>query len=98
MTKERLFAAALLIDFVALNVYALATEGLGGLWTHMAQMGPWGWVIFVDLCIALSLCMVWMWRDARRRGTTSVPESLVTLLTGSTGPLLYLVRRPASER
>ncbi len=98
MTRQRVLAAVLLVDFVALNVYAFATAGLDGLWTFLAEMGPWGWVLAADLVLALGLCMVWMYGDARRRGTSSAPEMALTALTGSVGPLLYLVRRPAAER
>ena len=98
MTKQRLFAAVLLVDFIALNVYAFATAGLDGLWAFLGDMGPWGWVLSVDLVLALGLCMYWMYADGRRRGTSSLPEMVLTALTGSVGPLLYLVRRPAAER
>lgn len=94
----RLLAAVLLVDFVALNVYAFATAGLDGLWAFFADMGPWGWVLSADVVLALGLCMFWMYADARRRGTSSLPEMVLTALTGSAGPLLYLVRRPAADR
>jgi len=97
MTRERLFVAALLVDFVALNIYAFATAGLDGLWTFLSEMGPWGWVLSADVVLALSMCMYWMWRDARRRGASSTLEMVLTPLTGSVGPLLYLARRPAGE-
>lgn len=98
MTRDKLIAAFLLVDFAALNIYALATEGLGALGAYFAEMGPWGWVLTADLFIALGLCMVWMWRDARRRGASSLPHLVLTALTGSLGPLSYLIRRPAAER
>ncbi len=98
MTRDKLIAAVLLLDFVALNIYAAATVGLGGLWTFLAEMGPWGWVLTADLVIALGLCMVWMWRDARSRETSSLPHIVLTAFTGSVGPLSYLLRRPTPER
>lgn len=47
--------------------------------------------IFTDLVIALTLVMVWMWRDARRSGRNVWPWILMTLVVGSFGPLLYLI-------
>lgn len=97
MTRDQIMAGAVLVDFVGLNVYALASEGIGGLWTHLSTMGAWGFVLTADLFIALGLCAVWMWRDARRRGTGSAGHIVLTMLTGSVGPLLYLLRRPREE-
>lgn len=51
--------------------------------------------VFVDLVIALVLAMIWMWRDARAAGRNPWPWIVATLVTGSFGPLVYLlVRRP----
>lgn len=49
--------------------------------------------IFLDLTIALSLVLLWMWRDARTQGISPLPYVILTLTLGSIGPLLYLVRR-----
>lgn len=98
MTKQRLFFAFLLVDFVALTGYAIATEGFGGLWTFLVELGPWGWQIFVDLVLALGMCMYWMHRDARRRGASATWAMVATVLTGSIGALAYMARRPDDER
>jgi hypothetical protein len=52
--------------------------------------------VLVDLTIALSLVTVWMVRDARQRGQSVAPFVVLTLLLGSVGPLLYLIRRAGS--
>lgn len=49
--------------------------------------------IFLDLTIALSLVLVWMWQDARKQGISPLPYVILTLTLGSIGPLLYLIRR-----
>jgi hypothetical protein len=49
--------------------------------------------IFLDLTIALSLVLLWMWQDARRQGISPLPYVILTLTLGSIGPLLYLIRR-----
>lgn len=53
--------------------------------------------IFLDLTIALSLVLLWMWQDARKRGVSPLPYVILTLTLGSIGPLLYLIRRVGKE-
>jgi hypothetical protein len=48
--------------------------------------------ILLDLTIALSLVLMWMWQDARKQGISPLPYLVLTLTPGSIGPLLYLVR------
>jgi CHASE2 domain-containing sensor protein len=93
----RLIVIFVLVDFVALNVWAFATAGAGGLvdWV-MSAPNQWHYVAIVDLLVALSLCVGFMWHDARRRGVRPVVETALTLL-GSVGPLLYLARRVGGD-
>jgi hypothetical protein len=49
--------------------------------------------VSVDPVIALSLLCVWIWSDAKECGISPVPFILITVLTGSFGPLLYFFRR-----
>jgi hypothetical protein len=44
--------------------------------------------------IALALVLVGMWRDAKARDEAPVALTVLTLFTGSIGPLLYILRRP----
>ncbi|HSB24562.1 MAG TPA: hypothetical protein VLE94_15790 [Burkholderiaceae bacterium] len=62
--------------------------------------GPAGWQIFADIAIALSMVLVWIWRDATASGRRFWPCALLTLALGSIGPLLYLLlaTAPAPER
>jgi len=50
-----------------------------------------------DLVIALSVFLVWMWRDARAIGRNPWPWLVMTLAIGSFGPLLYLLTRKTEE-
>ncbi|MFO0576299.1 MAG: DUF2834 domain-containing protein [Polyangia bacterium] len=84
--------------FAALNVYAFEAEGLKGLWQALTLSNAWQKVLCVDLVISLSLVLTWLWRDARAHGRSPLPYVFVTLLTGSIGPLWYLLRRPAVDR
>jgi len=49
--------------------------------------------VLVDLVIALTLVLVWMWRDAQATGRNVWPWVLLTLVAGSFGPLGYLLTR-----
>lgn len=93
MGIKRIVAAIVLLDFFALNVYALNAQGVGGLFAQLQSLGPWGWVLTADLVIALSMVIVWMWDDARKSGRNPWGYTLLTLGTGSIGTLLYYVTR-----
>lgn len=53
--------------------------------------------VFLDLIIALSLVIWWMWQDAQQHDIAPLPYIVLTLTLGSIGPLLYLVRRFGKE-
>lgn len=89
---RRFGLALLLADFLALTGYAVYQHGLMGVY-QLVLANSVTTAAFVDLVIALSLIVVWMWRDARQRGVSAVPYVLVTLALGSAGPLLYLLMR-----
>lgn len=93
-------ANALLLG--VLGLFSLFT--LNALWHH----GYWGIVaslfqsaaslqVFVDLVIALVLVLLWMWADAKKTQRRFWPWLLLTLTTGSFGPLLYLLFRKKQE-
>ena len=75
------------------------------LWHH----GYWGIIepnfksfgaaqVFADLVIALSLLLIWMWRDARTTGRNPWLWLALTLANGSIGALIYLLCAPANNR
>ncbi len=84
----------ILILFAILTVFALDAHGYFGIFAlHFQSWG--GAQVLTDLVIALSLVMIWMWRDARTLGRNPWPWVLATLALGSFGPLVYLLtRRP----
>jgi hypothetical protein len=71
-----ILAAFLLIDFIALNVWAIATGGFGGLldW-FLSAHNNLHYVVAVDLVLALSICPGFMWYDARRHGDNPIMET-----------------------
>ena len=92
MNNKQIALAVVLADFAALTAYVVAQFGIVGLFA--AAFANWATtLIMVDLTIALSLVMAWMWQDARQQGVSPIPYVLLTLGFGSVGPLLYLVRR-----
>jgi hypothetical protein len=92
MTLKRIGLAVVLAAFLALSAYAVYQHGVLGLF-QLVLANSATTLAFVDLVIALSMVMVWMWGDARRRGVSPMPYVLVTLALGSAGPLLYLLTR-----
>lgn len=88
----RTLLALTLVAFGALTAAALWHHGLVGIFTPLFQSLA-GAQVLVDLVIALTLFLVWMWRDAARTGRNPWPWLLLTLATGSFGPLLYLLTR-----
>ena len=85
-----------LFDFAALSAYAVYQYGYLGVIQRLTADSA-TMMASVDLVIALSLVVGWMWRDARARGASVLPYVLLTLAFGSVGPLLYLIRRETAE-
>jgi len=96
MNTNRTIVAAVLAGFTALNVYVLSEHSIVELF-ELVLANSATTLAFVDLLIALSLVSVWIWQDARAHDTSPWPYLIITALTGSIGPLLYLLRRPADS-
>jgi hypothetical protein len=87
---KRIIIALVLLPFSVLTTLALWQHGYFGiLEPHAKSFG--GAQVFADLVIALSLSIVWMWRDAKQNQRAFWPWCVVTLLLGSFGPLGYLM-------
>lgn len=94
---QRTLLIITIILFGALSAAALWQHGFWGIIApHFQSFG--GGQVFADLVIALTLAMVWMWRDAKATGRNPWPWILVTLAAGSFGPLLYLLTRKTVAR
>jgi hypothetical protein len=92
MTGKMIGLEAVLTAFVALTGYVIWEHGYLGFF-ELALANTATMLLALDLVITLSLATVWMWNDARERGTSAVPFALVTLTFGAAGPLLYLIFR-----
>ncbi|RIL04452.1 MAG: DUF2834 domain-containing protein [Proteobacteria bacterium] len=95
------FRTFLLLDvlvlFLAYTVYVIASVGYAGFFRE-ALASPVGIQLVADLVIALSLALVWMWRDAKTSGVPFAPWAAVTLVLGSVGPLGFLLHRAWKAR
>lgn len=93
---QRTILLIILIAFSALTTVALWYHGYWGiLEPHFQSFGAAQ--VLADLVIALSLFMVWMWRDAKATGRNPWPWLVLTLAAGSFGPLLYLLSHKATK-
>jgi len=92
MNAKQLGLSVVLLNFSALTAYATYQYGVVGI-VEVITVNAVTVTLFVDLVIALSLVLSWMWQDARERGVSVVPYVALTLVFGSVGPLLYLIRR-----
>ncbi len=96
MKPKTILLAALLVDFTALTAWALSSLTLETLTATLST--PLGMQMTADLVIALGVAAGFIWKDAKARGLNPVGWMVVTLLTGSIGPLAYLVRRQWAGR
>ena len=96
MNSKNFAILLVLIAFSALSGYALLRVGYIGIFR--SSFTDWGTIqVLCDLIITCSLAMLWMLDDAHRRGLNAWPFVIVTVLAGSFGPLLYLLRRGLRE-
>jgi hypothetical protein len=92
MNLKQIVLGIELAGFSALTAYAIWQHGYFGVFE--VALSSWATsLLLVDLVIALGLALVWMMSDSRERGLAFLPYALLTLLFGSVGPLLYLIRR-----
>ena len=97
MNTRQLVYTALLVPFLALTAYVLATAGLVGFFAEMSRSASTV-LAMLDLTLALSLLLAWMLADSRETRTPFAPYLAVTLAIGIAGPLLYLIHREARVR
>ncbi|MCX7618974.1 abscisic acid-deficient protein Aba4 family protein [Tepidiforma sp.] len=85
-------AAAAAAAFGVFTAAVLVQVGLRGIFEPaLSEWGPAQ--VFADLVIMALITIGWMVRDARERGIAAWPFVLLTLATGSFGPLAYLIAR-----
>ena len=92
MTLKTLALATILVGFSALTLHGIQVHGFVGFFDALASTTA-GITVFIDLVIALSLVIFWMWGDAREHALPVWPYVGLTLAFGSVGPLGYLIHR-----
>ena len=96
MSRTTLLLIVVLAAFGAFSFYAMLEVGYFGIWRAGLQ-GIGALQILCDLVISCLLVSSWMVIDARRNGRKAWPYVLLTLATGSFGPLFYLLLRPQAN-
>jgi hypothetical protein len=92
MPTSSKIAALVLAAFGAFSVWVVATDGFTA-FLSLAAREPWALQMLLDLAIACSFAIGWMVRDAKKRGIAAAPFVVMTILLGSIGVLVYVVRR-----
>ena len=78
------------------NTFYLRKNKVTGIFGSITS--SWGSLqIFVDLVIALTFVMVWMYRDAKAQGRNPWPWIVATFAVGAFSPLAYLLVRDSAE-
>lgn len=92
MNNQRTLLIVVWVAFTAYTVYALVDHGVIGfieaVFDNSATVQ-----VFLDLAIAYTLFLVWMWGDSRQRGLPFWPYAIATGTLGSIGALPYLIHR-----
>lgn len=97
MTLKKVVLSIIAVDFLALTGYVIYLYGPIG-WIEPLASNWVGRLVVFDLLIALGIATWWMVRDARATGRNFWPYLALTLTTGSTGPLLYMIMSPSPRR
>ena len=87
---KKIILATTLIAFLTLTAAAAWQFGYLGIFVYQFQNLA-GIQVLVDLVIALTLFLVWMWRDAKASARNPWPWLILTLSTGSIGALIYVL-------
>jgi hypothetical protein len=92
----KLVILVILFLFSILTGFAVWEDGMIGIF--LGQFKTFGGAqVLIDLMIALSFILVWMWFDTKKTGAMFLPWFLITLIAGSYGPLLYLLFRKSNQ-
>ena len=91
MNGKQTLVGIVWLAFAALALFAFYRDGYNAFRLPFDSVTNTAGMI--DLFIELTLVSIWMYVDARKRGTTAIPFILIALVFGSLGPLTYLFFR-----
>ncbi len=97
MNTKQIVLSILLVDFIALTVWAVIEVGFFNIFAGILA-NPGSIQVGVDLVLACGMIAAWMWVDARKHGLRVAPYLVLTAILGSIGPLVYLIRRESLLR
>lgn len=97
MQRKALVAGAILLLFTAYSLWVVAGYGYTG-FLALAWREPWAMQMLLDLVIACSFGLGWMFADAKKHSITTWPFVIVTVFLGSIGLLGYVVVRGLTRR
>jgi hypothetical protein len=92
---NRALVALVLVLFLALTARTLARYSYLE-FLQAVTANPVAITLSVELMTALALVFIWIHRDARNARITPWPYIAIGASLGVAGPLLYLLRRPAT--
>jgi len=92
MNWKRIGFGLLLADFAAFTGWVVWQYGYVGLFDAAVANAATTQVL-IDLVVACSIGMYWIWTDARARRLNPWPYLVATTFLGSIGLLAYVVRR-----
>ncbi|MFK7804556.1 MAG: DUF2834 domain-containing protein [Anaerolineae bacterium] len=93
---NRIILIVTLALFGALTAVALWVDGVFGIFASIFH--SYGSMqIYVDLVIALTLVVIWIYRDANKAGRNPWPWIIATFVVGAFSPLVYLLVRESSD-
>lgn len=90
ISMRRIILTISLVAFLALTAVAVSQHGYLGIFEQQFHNFA-GIQVLVDLVIALSIFLVWMWNDAKSAQRNPFPWIVLILTTGSIGALIYLL-------
>ena len=93
-TTERRLALVAIIGFAVLTIAGIVNDGLPGGAIDAITFNTMSWQIYIDLVLAIVVLSIWIYRDARQRGTSPWPYIAGGVVAGMFGPLFYLLLRP----
>jgi hypothetical protein len=97
MNLKKVVLFFVLADFTAYSVWVAANGGSVGEVLSLFSVNPWIGQVTLDLVIALSMVLVWIWNDAKANGRNPIPWVIATLCTGSIATLAYFAFRPSTD-
>ena len=97
MSRRFVLLLILTAAFMTISTIAVYEHGYLALWRLPFETSG-TLQLFSDLTVSILLVTSWMVRDSRTSGVPVLPYLLVTLASGSLGPLLYLLHRESRTR